>query len=319
MNCSKCGNTSPITCGCETGIPTPPPCGSPNCPDPDPCAETFDSQCIVYTGDDIVCGNTTIVETNTNISDALNEVVNFFCDNTIPVSYTGPDIECTINGDTQTIVESDTPINDALEAIADLACQGASGSIYSGQDIVCNNETVVENGASLNEALNGIVDYFCNTPAPASCICLYEAKVTLTKQDLITETLPTIFGANKSYKQFSITIAANEAIEVVSASYRLTQVGGAYTFTGGTGELTLQISGNVVDIPQFTDGGMAAFNNPGGSGIYLMQEYETVLGVQKPNMALNQPLYAVINGIASSEGTANGTMVITILYKKTTY
>lgn len=239
MNCSKCGNTSPITCGCETGIPTPPPCaqGTPACPDPDPCAETFDSQCIIYTGDDIVCDNTIIVETNTNIS----------------------------------------------------------------------------------EALNSIVDYFCDTPAPAACLCLYEAKVTLTKTDIITATAPPIFGANKSYKQFPITITANEAIEVVSASYKLTQVGGGYTFTSGSGELSLQVNGNVIDIPQFTDGGMGAFSNTGGSGVYLMQEYETDVTEQKPNMALNQPLYAVIDGIASSEGSANGTMVITILYKKTTY
>lgn len=240
MNCSKCGNTAPITCGCETGIPTPPPCaqGTPTCPDPDPCAETFDSQCIIYTGDDIVCDNTTIVETNTSVS----------------------------------------------------------------------------------EALNNIVDYFCDTPAPAACLCLYEAKVTLTKQDITTETSPTIFGANKSYKEIpTVALASNEAIEIVSASYKFNYVGDDYNYSGNA-ELSLQVNGNIIDLPQFTDGGLGSFKNGNGaSGIYLMQEYEPNLSVQKPNMAVNQKIYAVINGVASPEGIANSSMTITILYKKSTY
>ena len=236
MNCSKCGNTSPITCGCETGIPTPPPCaqGTPACPDPDPCAETFDSQCIIYTGDDIVCDNTTIVETNTNIS----------------------------------------------------------------------------------EALNSIVDYFCDTPAPAECLCLYEAKVTLTKTDITTAS--TIF-AGKASKLVPITVTQEEAIEVVSASYVHAPGQDGYNYLSGNGSVSLQINGLVIDLPQFTDGGAKALESSGAAGIFLMQEYETNPSVLKPNMALGESIYVVVNGVAQSEPTADGTITFNVLYRKVKY
>ena len=54
MTEKKCGHTH--DCGCEKALTTPPPCatGTPECPLPDPCPETFSADCIVYTGDSIV-------------------------------------------------------------------------------------------------------------------------------------------------------------------------------------------------------------------------------------------------------------------------
>jgi hypothetical protein len=48
MNCKK------KNCGClDTGLTTPSPCPHDiyQCPDPDPCPETFSDQCVVHTGD----------------------------------------------------------------------------------------------------------------------------------------------------------------------------------------------------------------------------------------------------------------------------
>lgn len=68
-------------CGCEdTFMPSPAPCPtSVGCPDPEPCSETFDSQCIIYTGAPIMCGQEVIVPTNTTMADALAAIVNAFC------------------------------------------------------------------------------------------------------------------------------------------------------------------------------------------------------------------------------------------------
>ncbi len=50
--CKKCKND----CKCPGGYTTAPVCENtlPACPDPEPCAETFNAGCIVYMGDDII-------------------------------------------------------------------------------------------------------------------------------------------------------------------------------------------------------------------------------------------------------------------------
>jgi hypothetical protein len=75
MSLTKCKN-----CGCEDALVTLPAYPTPaGCPDPEPCSEVFDAQCIVYTGADIDCGDNTVVPTDTNVATALNNVVTYFC------------------------------------------------------------------------------------------------------------------------------------------------------------------------------------------------------------------------------------------------
>jgi hypothetical protein len=75
MSLNKCKN-----CGCEDGLVTLPPCPTPaGCPDPEPCSEVFDAQCIIYTGTPIVCGDVEIVPSNTNVAEALRLIVQYLC------------------------------------------------------------------------------------------------------------------------------------------------------------------------------------------------------------------------------------------------
>ena len=62
-----------IPCGCEDeALPSGTPCPEGvDCPDPEPCAETFDAQCIVYTGDDLLCGGVVIASAGARVSDIL--------------------------------------------------------------------------------------------------------------------------------------------------------------------------------------------------------------------------------------------------------
>jgi len=55
MSSKNCEHNVP--CGCDdVGFSSPPPCGTgtPECPTPDPCPETFCAGCVVYCGDSIV-------------------------------------------------------------------------------------------------------------------------------------------------------------------------------------------------------------------------------------------------------------------------
>ena len=76
-------------CGCQDTFLPVAPCSDPAiCPAPQKCEDTFDSSCVIYTGLDIKCGNTTVVATNTNLQDVLQNIV---------------DEACSLNGDSMTI------------------------------------------------------------------------------------------------------------------------------------------------------------------------------------------------------------------------
>jgi hypothetical protein len=81
MSCTNCNNNNCANpnCGCETGLTTPAPCNPIGCPDPYPCTEITDAQCVIYSDADIVCDQDIVVESNTNVSEALNSIVGYFC------------------------------------------------------------------------------------------------------------------------------------------------------------------------------------------------------------------------------------------------
>tara|TARA_R100000654_G_C2640445_1_gene121589 strand:- start:25 stop:747 length:723 start_codon:yes stop_codon:yes gene_type:complete len=96
MSCSSCESTKTTTttpttttaaCGCEEV----------ECPTPQPCTEITDSECIIYTGEELQCGQDSVVPTNTSLSLALKAIVDYVCkwignkrfENTLPGSVTG--------------------------------------------------------------------------------------------------------------------------------------------------------------------------------------------------------------------------------------
>ena len=76
--CTTCGCKK---CGCsDSALTSPAPCPTPiGCPDPLTCSEVFDAECVVYTGAPITCGQVVVVPTNTNMAEALQLIVAYFC------------------------------------------------------------------------------------------------------------------------------------------------------------------------------------------------------------------------------------------------
>lgn len=77
-----CGNNKP--CGCEDEhLTTPPPCesGTPECPDPDRCPETFAQECVVWTGEDLECNGTLFATAGDRMDVVLQRLVSFICNN----------------------------------------------------------------------------------------------------------------------------------------------------------------------------------------------------------------------------------------------
>ena len=68
-------------------MPSPAPCPTPiGCPTPQPCSEVFDAQCVVYTGANIECDEDIVVTTNDTVAEALENIVDYFCNTPPPVS-----------------------------------------------------------------------------------------------------------------------------------------------------------------------------------------------------------------------------------------
>jgi hypothetical protein len=94
--CTTCGCKK---CGCsDNALVSPAPCPTPaGCPDPIACSEVFDAECVVYTGLDIECIDQVVVESDTNLADALNDIIAFFCEYVVETSIGSVVAACTTN------------------------------------------------------------------------------------------------------------------------------------------------------------------------------------------------------------------------------
>jgi hypothetical protein len=82
-----------IDCGCiDNTAPVMPPLGSGgDCPNPEPCSTITSAQCVVFTGNDKLCGEDTVYESGDRLPTILSNIVDYFCgrlqaDPIIPVS-----------------------------------------------------------------------------------------------------------------------------------------------------------------------------------------------------------------------------------------
>jgi hypothetical protein len=67
-------------CGCEDTLPVAP-CSDPAlCPPPDKCDNTFDLGCVTYTGDPLICGGQTLLNTNESLESGLLNITTKICD-----------------------------------------------------------------------------------------------------------------------------------------------------------------------------------------------------------------------------------------------
>lgn len=136
MACSNCGCKNK-PCGCEdTPLTSPAPCNPIGCPDPYPCTEVINSECVVYTGGDILCGQEVVVSANSSMDEIYQAIVDFVCGQQI----ISADITC----GQDTIVTAGTLFQDALAAISDYFCDALT-NINLVQVVAGDNTNVTSN------------------------------------------------------------------------------------------------------------------------------------------------------------------------------
>jgi hypothetical protein len=78
MPCNDCGNTTE-GCGCQQeALHISQICNPIDCPSNE-CSETFDAQCIIYTGDDITCEDVILGTSGETIAQITANIVAYFC------------------------------------------------------------------------------------------------------------------------------------------------------------------------------------------------------------------------------------------------
>ena len=133
MSTTKCGHTTP--CGCaDVALTTPAPCNPVGCPDPYPCSEVINAECVIYTGDDILCDQTSVVSQGMNTAEAMVAIVDYFCNSTGSISE---NITC---GD-DTVVTAGSTFADAFEQVVDYFCQNSGGSVSIVEGDITTNVT----------------------------------------------------------------------------------------------------------------------------------------------------------------------------------
>jgi len=163
MSCSTCNNkncNNSTKCGCtDSYLTTPLPCPTPvDCPGAQPCSETFDSQCIIYTGDIIICDATVVVNPDVTIELALNNIVDYFCNEiaNIPVVIVaagdGIEVVTTVVGVTTTYTVSSTAPIKFVKEFTDVVFDNQTLTILSTELTACGLLTdacgVITNKAS---------------------------------------------------------------------------------------------------------------------------------------------------------------------------
>jgi hypothetical protein len=115
MACNNCNETQDPNCGCTTeALRINQICNPIVCPS-DECSESFSAACIRYTGADLICNNITVVETDTNVAQALSNIISFICtsETVIDEVVCGEDV----------VIPEGTEFREALELIVTYFCE----------------------------------------------------------------------------------------------------------------------------------------------------------------------------------------------------
>jgi hypothetical protein len=137
---NKCTN-----CGCtDSYLTTPPPYPAPTpCPFNE-CAEVQYANCVIYTGDDILCNDDTVVAPNTNIASAIENIVNYFCTeiSNLPTVTISEGAGITV---TSTVVDNNTEYTISTTGIKKYVKEFLN-VIFDNQILLISGETLTECG-----------------------------------------------------------------------------------------------------------------------------------------------------------------------------
>jgi len=116
-----------IKCGCQEAFPSLPPCPTPvACPNPQPCSEVFDAQCIVFTLPDILCGEIIVVAEDSSVAEALDGIVTYFCEQISIINQEIININIALGDTVQSVTGLNTDNTDPQNPIIRISVDGTT-------------------------------------------------------------------------------------------------------------------------------------------------------------------------------------------------
>jgi hypothetical protein len=271
-DCAECGETTE-GCGCQQeALHISQICNPVVCPSNE-CSESFDANCVIYTGEDIACGVTVLATSGENISQMVANLVAFFCategttdaiscggDEVVPVNTSFGDALplivayfcaeivtvagdiTTIEGDITTIQGDITTIQGdvtALDSVPEISCSEPSPYVGGGATV----SIVVPDATALDSALSLITAYYCTKVAELNAeIFKRRALFTATADAVITNSAAnlTLVGAGLG----SMTVPADGF--VAGDTFRLKLTGDRVMGFATTINVTIRIGAVVI-------------------------------------------------------------------------
>jgi hypothetical protein len=144
-----------IKCGCDDAYPSLPPCPVPAaCPNPQPCSEVFDAQCIVFTLPDIECGEDIVVAQDDTVAEALDGIVSYFCAEISILTTAIANINIALGDTVQSVTGLNTDNTDPQNPIVRISVDGTT---ITGLGTPASPLVAIGGGGSIGGS--GIQDY----------------------------------------------------------------------------------------------------------------------------------------------------------------
>ena len=168
MACSSCSQNNHVTsttnsnqtfCDCACG------CNEVVCPVLQPCTEVIDSNCVIYTGENVTCNEQTIINQNDTLNNTLLNIFNYFCNqfSEIEPIPTSANIGDQIGGGIVVAVFNDNGVNKALVASLTNLSTALRYTITAFQ-----NTTVPLGATSFSDGFTNTNNIIAQTLLPAS-------------------------------------------------------------------------------------------------------------------------------------------------------
>jgi hypothetical protein len=256
MSCNNCTETQDPNCGCTSeALHINQICNPVVCP-VDECAESFSAACIRYTGADLICDNITVVETDTNMAQAIANIMAFVCANDI----VGTALTC---GNT-TVVPANSTVEEALGLMFQFFCsQFITTEVIECQESPQASSIVVPSGTTFAEALELIVEYFCDRFAeldfPVDDL-VAGAGITVTSNTVGNVTTYTITNSSPA-SSVTLTSAGGTETLVNDGTGPALAVKG---LTGGAG-ITLSSNATAISIANTSPASSVTLTNAGAT------------------------------------------------------